>query len=179
MLNHCRLLAGYNLKMNRQVYQAASGLDETALNSDQGAYFGSVLGTLNHIMVGDLIWLGRFAAHSERYASLSALAELPRPEQLRQILYPQFAALASARKLVDDAIVVWTAEELSATDLDYPLAYYNVKGEASTRDFGALVMHFFNHQTHHRGQVSTLLSQRGIDIGITDFLAHIPRLEHL
>ncbi|HEY7885532.1 MAG TPA: DinB family protein [Cellvibrionaceae bacterium] len=179
MLNHCRLLAGYNLKMNRQVYQAASALDEAALNSDEGAYFGSVLGTLNHILVGDLIWLGRFAAHSERYTSLAALAELPRPEQLRQILYPQFAALASARKLVDEAIVLWTAEELVAADLDQPLAYKNVKSEASIRDFGALVMHFFNHQTHHRGQVSTLLSQRGIDIGCTDFLVHIPLLDSL
>lgn len=177
MLEHCRLLAGYNVRMNRQVYAAAASLNEEDLSADAGAFFGSILGTLNHLLVADLIWLRRFVAHSPDYASLRALAELPRPTRLDEQLYPRLGALSSARSLVDEALLVWTAEELQAEDLMKPLAYGNTRGEPATRNFGELVMHLFNHQTHHRGQVSTLLSQRGVDIGCTDFLIDIPRLE--
>ncbi|MDO3381442.1 DinB family protein [Gilvimarinus algae] len=175
-LTHCRLLALYNLRMNRQVYGAAAGLDEATLAEPAGAFFGSILGTLNHILVGDLLWLNRFAAHSPAYTSLMPLAELPRPTRLDELLYDRFGALSSARALVDEAIVHWSADELAAADLDRPLAYHNSKGEPATRDFGELLMHFFNHQTHHRGQVSTLLNQRGVDIGVTDFLIDIPQV---
>ncbi|UTF58877.1 DinB family protein [Gilvimarinus sp. DA14] len=177
VLSHTQLLASYNRRMNRQVYAAAAQLEETLLSEPAGAYFGSIFGTLNHILVGDLIWLARFATHKEAYSSLQALAELPCPQALDQLLYPRFGALAAARALVDEAIVRWASDELAAPDLAQPLAYCNVQGEATRRDFGELVMHFFNHQTHHRGQVSTLLAQRGVDIGVTDFLLDIPRLD--
>ncbi len=71
-------------------------------------------------------------------------------------------------------IVTEWAGALAETDLDHPLHYANMKGATTARNFFSLVMHFFNHQTHHRGQVTTLLSQTGIDIGVTDLLALIP-----
>ncbi len=179
MLEHSRLMAGYNLRMNRQVYAAAAGLDAAVLNADAGAFFGSIMGTLNHLLVGDLIWLRRFVNHSPRYLSLQVLAELPQATRLDQTLYPTLGALATARALVDETLLQWTARELEADDLVRPLTYGNVKGEVSTREFGELLMHLFNHQTHHRGQVSTLLSQRGVDVGVTDFLVDIPRLDSL
>lgn len=177
MLYHCRLMAGYNRRMNRQMLEAAAGLDDTALAADRGAFFGSLMGTFNHLLVADLLWSARFAHHSERYAHLRSLAELPRPQALDDILYSRFAALASARRLVDDALIAWTAEELTEADLGRPLAYHNRLGEPATRPFGELLMHFFNHQTHHRGQLSTLLNQQGLDVGVTDFLIDIPRVE--
>lgn len=177
VLTHTQLLACYNQRMNRQIYAAAAQLDEAQLSQPAGAYFGSILGTLNHILVGDLIWLARFATHREAYTSLQALAELPRPQSLDELVYPRFAALAAARTLVDEAIIRWTRDELSMPDLSAPLTYCNTRGEASTRDFGELVMHVFNHQTHHRGQASTLLAQSGLDVGVTDFLLDIPRQE--
>lgn len=70
-------------------------------------------------------------------------------------------------------ITAW-AGALCDTDLDHPLHYANMKGATADRNFFSLVMHFFNHQTHHRGQVTTLLSQAGIDIGVTDLLVPIP-----
>lgn len=177
VLEHSRLMAGYNLRMNRQVYAAAASLDERALSAEAGAYFGSILGTLNHLLVGDLIWLRRFVNHSPRYLSLQALAELPQPSRLDQILYPNLNTLATARTLVDETLLAWATRELEAEDLTRPLTYGNVAGRISTRQFGELLMHLFNHQTHHRGQVSTLLSQRGVDVGVTDFLVDIPRLD--
>ncbi|WP_339899698.1 DinB family protein [uncultured Gilvimarinus sp.] len=175
--HHIRLMAGYNKRLNSQVFAAAATLDHATLTADAGAFFGSILGTLNHMVVTDLLWLARFAKHAPHYKSLQALAELPTPERLDQQLYPAFAALGAARGIIDNAIIEWSADELQSGDLQRALAYHNSKGEVAERDFGELVMHLFNHQTHHRGQVSTLLNQRGLDIGVTDFLQDIPRLD--
>lgn len=175
--HHIRLMAGYNQRLNRQVFAAAATLDATALAADSGAFFGSIMGTLNHLLVTDLLWLARFAKHSDTYTSLQALAELPAPERLDQQLYPAFAALNAARTLVDNAIIEWTAEQLQSADLRRSLIYHSSNGERAERNFGELVMHLFNHQTHHRGQASTLLNQRGLDIGVTDFLSDIPLLD--
>ena len=65
-------------------------------------------------------------------------------------------------------------QELTETDLDTPLEYANMNGVAQRKNLHAVLMHFFNHQTHHRGQVSTLLFQAGVDVGMTDLLALIP-----
>ncbi|MDO3388686.1 DinB family protein [Gilvimarinus sp. SDUM040013] len=175
VLTHLRLMAGYNLRMNRQVYSGAATLPEEQLSKPMGAYFGSVLGTLNHLMVGDLLWLHRFRRHSETYRSLQALEELPQPTALDNVIYDRFGALGAARALVDETLLTWVSDELQADDLTRNLSYHNAKGEAATQDFGELVCHMFNHQTHHRGQVSTLLCQLGVDIGATDFIVDIPR----
>lgn len=176
MLSHLRLMAGYNYRLNRQIFAGAAGLSEAQLQEPMGAYFGSVLGTLNHLLVGDLIWLGRFSQHSAKFISLRALTELPQPKRLDQIMYDRFGALSTARILIDESILTWAQDELTLDDLGRPFTYVDTRGEASTRTFGELVCHLFNHQTHHRGQVSTLLYQLGVDIGVTDFLADIPRL---
>ncbi|WP_084005383.1 DinB family protein [Gilvimarinus polysaccharolyticus] len=175
--HHIRLMAGYNQRLNHQVFSAAARLDADALAADTGAFFGSIMGTLNHMVVTDLLWLARFAQHASSYKSLQALSELPTPERLDQQLYPTFAALGAARGLIDSVIIEWSVDELQSSDLQRSLTYHNSQGEASERDFGELVMHLFNHQTHHRGQASTLLNQRGLDIGVTDFLIDIPRLD--
>lgn len=174
-LTHLRLMAGYNLRMNRQIYTAAATLTDQQLNQSMGAYFDSVSGTLNHILVGDLIWLHRFCQHSNHYLSLQALSELPKPAALNSVLYERFGALSAARTIVDEAILTWVSEELQASELSRPLHYHNSRGEAAGRNFGELICHFFNHQTHHRGQVSTLLHQLGLDVGVTDFLQDIPQ----
>jgi len=71
------LLAQYNRWMNERMYEAAATLDDATLATDQGAFFGSILGTLNHIAVADTIWLHRFARHAGGFASLQALSAFP------------------------------------------------------------------------------------------------------
>lgn len=171
--DHIRLMAAYNAWMNARLYEAAGKLPADALAADRKAFFGSILGTLNHLLAGDRIWLARFAAHPAHHAALDPIRALAPPQRLDQRLYDDFQSLSAHRRWLDGIVSAW-AGALAESDLDYPLHYANMKGETADRNFYSLVMHFFNHQTHHRGQVTTLLSQAGIDIGVTDLLALIP-----
>ena len=169
-------MAQYNRSMNERVYDASATLDAAALTADRGAFFGSILATLNHIAVADTIWLHRFAQHEAGFPALRALSRFPRPSSLTQPLAPDLAGLRAYRRPLDGIIENWVAE-LTPGHLAGAISYANMAGVQSTRPFGALLQHFFNHQTHHRGQVSTLLFQAGADIGVTDLLAHIPQTE--
>lgn len=171
--NHVCLMASYNEWMNAKVYGAAGTLTDKALSANRKAFFGSILGTMNHLVVGDTIWLKRFASHPANPASLAPIRRLPVPESLEQILFTDIQNLSERRKWLDRVITEW-ARSIAEPDLDHVLHYTNMKGVAANRSFFSLVMHFFNHQTHHRGQVTTLLSQAGIDVGVTDLLALIP-----
>lgn len=173
MKGHFELLATYNQLMNSKVYEAAGHLSANDLAKDRGAFFGSILGTLNHILVGDTIWLKRFATHPSCVTALREVAELPTPTSLSQILFDDFGRLSEHRSWLDHRIAEWIAS-LSDGDLDFVLSYRNSKGVAANKRYSSLMLHFFNHQTHHRGQVSTLLSQAGEDVGVTDLLVQIP-----
>lgn len=176
--DHFELLATYNQWMNSKVYEAAGHLSTNDLAKDRGAFFGSILGTLNHILVGDTIWLKRFAIHPSCATSLRKVADLPKPTSLDQIVFDDFGRLSEHRNWLDQRIIDWIAG-LSDSDLDFVLSYRNSKGVAANKRYSSLVLHFFNHQTHHRGQVSTLLSQAGEDIGVTDLLALVPEETHV
>jgi uncharacterized damage-inducible protein DinB len=148
-------------------------LPAEVLAADQKAFFGSILGTLNHLLVADTIWLKRFAAHPANYPALEALRQAALPTSLDQCLFTDFQELAAHRTWLDRLIVAWAAS-IAEMDLDHALSYANTKGVHASRNFFSLLMHFFNHQTHHRGQATTLLSQAGCDVGLTDLLALIP-----
>jgi len=170
---HVVLMAAYNEWMNARLYAAAGKLTAAELAVDRKAFFGSILGTLNHIVVGDTLWLKRFATHPAHHAALDPVRALPAPAALDQLLFTDFAQLRAHRTLLDEVIKAWAAA-LSEDDLLHVLHYSNIKGVAAQKRFADLVAHFFNHQTHHRGQASTLLYQAGQDVGLTDLLALIP-----
>jgi uncharacterized damage-inducible protein DinB len=174
MLNHIRLLTNYNARFNRQVYDAAARLDDSQFHEDRGAFFKSVCGTLNHILVGDILWFTRFYHNFKAYPVLAPVQNFPRPESLDHVPFPEFADLRSAREKMDGMISQWAHHDLSEEDLTRDLQYTNTKGVASSRNFAETIMHVFNHHTHHRGQASTLLLQLGQDVGATDFLLDIP-----
>jgi uncharacterized damage-inducible protein DinB len=169
-------MAKYNERMNHQILSVVESLNPIDLTENKGAYFKSIIGTLNHILVGDIIWLSRFNFHSESYISLKCVTELPKPQSLSDILYPDLKSYKYARKIVDSAVINWLNKDINASDFNRNLEYSNTAGIKSSRNFGELVSHLFNHQTHHRGQVSTLLNQIGYDIGATDFLLDIPEM---
>ena len=170
---HVCLMAQYNQWMNARLYEAAGRLRAEELVADRKAFFGSILGTLNHLVVGDTIWLKRFATHPANYAALDPLRALPTPTSLDQLLFSDIQSLLTRRQSLDRVITEW-AQAITERDLDHVLRYANTKGVVGARNFYSLVMHFFNHQTHHRGQATTLLSQAGVDVGVTDLLAVIP-----
>lgn len=150
------LMAEYNRWMNGKVYDVCAALPDAEMSTDHGAFFNSVLGTLNHLLYGDLAWFGWFRDGEPRATT---------PDQL---LFTELADLSIARKNLDEEIIIW-ADEVTDDWLAAPFSYRSfIDGQERTFPAWVLVAHMFNHQTHHRGQLTTLLSQAGKDVGVTD-----------
>lgn len=169
----CLLMAEYNRWMNQRLYEAAAGLPEEQVFQDRGAFFGSLFNTLNHIAVADLVWLHRFAQLPNLGTVAAAMKAFPVPTTLTQRLAPSLRELGALRAEIDQ-VIVQLARSADEHDLEATLHYGNISGKTQAKKFGLLLQHFFNHQTHHRGQASTLLFQAGVDIGVTDLNALIP-----
>lgn len=153
-----RTLASYSRWMNERLYAVCAELSDAERNQDRKAFFGSIHGTLNHLLLGDKIWLGRFAGK-------------PFPVQsLADELHSSFGELRRDREETDREIEVWAAG-LTDVALSGILKFTTVANPAPrVCDLWVAVAHFFNHQTHHRGQLTTLLSQCGKDYGVTDLI---------
>ena len=153
---YCRTLATYNEWMNRRLYALCAELDDAERRRDRGAFFGSVHGTLNHLVYADTAFLSRFTG------------DPPEAPPLGEELYTDFDELRGVREALDQRLIAWSAA-LSREWLAAPFTYTS-KVDGLTRMLPAwiLIAHLFNHQAHHRGQLTTLLSQRGLDPGITD-----------
>ena len=163
------LLAEYNRLMNKRQYAAAARLTNDELNEDKGAFFKSVLGTLNHILVGDIIWLKRFATHPSCAKSLSYICDIKKPSKLDSILFTDLDELKETREQIDEEIINWL-NSLNEDDLNECIAYTNMAGSPFHKPLISLIHHLFLHQVHHRGQVTTLLSQYSVDFGETDLI---------
>jgi len=163
-LAYARMMTRYNRWMNQRLYAHCAGLSDAARKQDCAAFFKSIHGTLNHLLYGDLAWLYRFTGRT-----LEGLDP-------RAGLYDDFADLSRRRAELDEELIAW-AESLDAHWLAADFSYYSqAYGQRFTRPAWTLLVHLFNHQTHHRGQLTTLLSQFGIDPGITD-LPMLPDFE--
>jgi uncharacterized damage-inducible protein DinB len=171
--HYFHLMADYNAWMNQQIYQSAGQLSLDQLTQDRRAFFGSILGTLNHLVVADMIWLKRFASYPRFQQVLAHIYAYPQPLTLDELLYQDLSGLYTVRLALDQLIYRWV-HVVVEDDLSQVLTYTNSKGVVSHKLIGHLMLHFFNHHTHHRGQLSTLLYQAGINIGITDLLVHLP-----
>ena len=169
---HFALLAQYNQWMNRKLYAAADVLPAAALAQPRGAFFGSILGTLNHLVVADTIWLQRFAAHPAHALVLQPVLKMETPAALDVLLFPEWAALKQQRQRLDALILHWV-QSTPVPTWDLPLAYANTGGDRLCKPMDLLMLHVFNHQTHHRGQTTTLLSQARVEVGETDLRALI------
>lgn len=145
----------YNRLANETLYGACAALSDEARRRDLGAFFGSVHGTLNHLLLGDRIWMTRFEGHSHPSTDLGAE------------LFEAFDALRMARVAMDERIEAFFAV-LPPGFLERDLRYVNNSGFDTTDPASVILPHFFNHQTHHRAQVHTLLSQLGIDPPVLD-----------
>jgi uncharacterized damage-inducible protein DinB len=141
-------LARYNAWANERLYDACAKLGETELKAKRRAFFGSIHATLNHILVGDRLWMSRLAGDS---------LVLP----LNKILHEDFGRLRAARR-TQDQLLVELVSGIPAAQLDTPLAYTNTKNQPFATPRRLLLGHVFNHQTHHRGQVHDMLSQTDV-----------------
>ncbi|MCW3480950.1 GNAT family N-acetyltransferase [Neisseriaceae bacterium JH1-16] len=170
-LAHVRRMAEYNRWMNEKLYHCLEELPEAALGGNMGAFFGSLLGTLNHLLIGDLLWMKRLAELPEP-GVLAVLRERPAPQALNGWLSHSLPGCLAERRALDKLLLDWCAA-LTEVELDQPLSYRNMRGVAATKPLFPVLMHVFNHQTHHRGQLTTLMSQLGLDPGVTDLVVLI------
>jgi len=155
LYGHFQTLARYNRLANERLFEACQGLSDEERRLDRRAFFGSIHGTLNHILVGDRIWLTRFEG-----------GEIP-STGLGDILYEEFDELWVARRS-EDARVERFADGLSEDFLRGSIAYVNNDNLALEDPTSDLVAHFFNHQTHHRGQVSAMVTQTHVPSPVLD-----------
>jgi uncharacterized damage-inducible protein DinB len=144
-----RHLAAYNAWCNRRLYGAAAKLPDSDYRADRGAFFKSLHGTLNHLLVADRIWMRRFTGEGEA------------PDRLDAILFEEFDALRRARETEDARIEAYVGS-LDAAALAATFAYTPVTNPARVEQkLSEALDHFFNHQTHHRGQAHCLLTGLG------------------
>jgi uncharacterized damage-inducible protein DinB len=157
--DHGVLMARYNQWMNRKLYAACAQLTDAQRKENRGAFFGSIHATLNHLLFGDTVWMHRFTGRP-----LEGL-------HTHMEFHPELEALREMREVFDREIIDW-ASKLTPEWLAADFAYTSVSTRIThTKPAWVLVTHMFNHQTHHRGQVTTLLSQMGVDVGVTDLPA--------
>jgi len=145
----------YNRLANETLYAACADLSEAERRRDLGAFFKSVHGTLNHLLLGDRIWMTRFEGGSHPSTDLGA------------VVHEQFEALRAARREMDVRIETFFAA-LPPGFLGGALRYVNNSGFDSDDPVEVILPHFFNHQTHHRAQIHTMLSQLGRDPPVLD-----------
>jgi len=140
------MYAAYNAWVNERLYDAAARVPDAEYRRDRGAFFGSLHGTLNHLLVGDRIWMHRFTGEGVE------------PRELEGILYENFSELRAERRAEDARIRAYIAG-LTERDLGGILSYRSTRSPAELEQHLApLLLHFFNHQTHHRGQAHCLLT---------------------
>ena len=166
-----RMQARYNQWFNEKLYAAAGTLTDEERKQDRGAFFKSIHRTLNHLVLTDHIWMLRFT-QDQRYFPRDAKGHIIPLTGLSQELYTDFAELGRVRVKLDADILSFS-EALSESALAANIAYRTSTGVNYEHPLWAALTHFFNHQTHHRGQLTTLLSQFQIDPGVTDMIALI------
>ena len=163
---YIRTMAAYNAKMNRRLYDAASRLSNAERRRDRGAFWHSIHGTLAHILWGDGVWMSRFGNWSRPTT----------PMKESDHFTEDWAELCVEREKADADILRWAATVNEAW-LDEELAFFSLIVE---REVSApkrlLVTHFFNHQTHHRGQAHALITAAGEKTDDTDLFLVVPQM---
>ena len=160
----CRMMARYNGWQNGGLLALVADLPEEELRRDRGAWFGSILGTLNQILWADRTWMGRILGAPQDLGGIPASIHLTSTP----------AAWAEARQAADRDLSSWAAG-LSEAGLARDLTWTPASGgPARTQGMGLVVTHMFNHQTHHRGQVHAMLTAAGVRPPATDLIAMPP-----
>jgi uncharacterized damage-inducible protein DinB len=158
MKPYLALMAAYNAWCNERIYDAAAQLSDADYRADRGVFFKSLHGTLNHILAADRIWLKRFTGAGEA------------PDRLDAVLFDTLAGLRAARQAEDERIIGFI-EGLSQERLDGPVSYRSLTNPTLiTQPLWPVLVHVFNHQTHHRGQAHGVLTGLGMDAPSLDLV---------
>jgi uncharacterized damage-inducible protein DinB len=158
---HTQLMARYNRWQNQSLYECAAQLSDAQRKEPRGAFFGSIHGTLSHLVFGDQAWMWRFTGNEALKPTATSIADSANA-------IPDWADLRQQRVALDETIISW-ADALTPAALSGDLTWRPMSGgSTTTRPRWLLVTHMFNHQTHHRGQVHGLLTAFGLTPDVTD-----------
>lgn len=156
---YVRTMARYNAWQNKQISRVVEVADPRVLDQDRGAFFGSIRATLNHLLWGDTLWMSRFDPSV-------APPEGPKEDHIR--ITPTIAVWTAERAHLDGKIRYW-AETLGNVDLLGDLTWRSgIEGRAMRKPLAFLICQFFNHQTHHRGQVHAMMTAVGLTAPVSD-----------
>ena len=148
---YCVTMARYNAWQNQGLSAAFAALPHGELTADRGAFFGSLTGTASHLLWGDRMWMSRFDGWDAPSGGIPASARL----------FDDSEEWSGARADADAKILTW-AKQLDEVALAGDLSWYSgAAGRHVTRPLAFCITHFFNHQTHHRGQIHGMLTQAG------------------
>jgi uncharacterized damage-inducible protein DinB len=157
---YAQMMARYNQWQNNNLYSASAKLDDALRRQETGVWFGSLFATLNHLVWADRYWMYRFTGS-------------PKPEggmAESRLVYDDFDELHKARKDLDQTILDWAAK-LDPAWLAGEMSWFSGSKQTRVSQARALaVTHFFNHQTHHRGQIHALLTRFGTKPHDTDLI---------
>lgn len=156
--DYARRMARYNLWQNKSIYDAAFSLSDDERRLDRGSFFKSIHATLSHVRWADQIWMHRLGGWEITEASIQESTDL----------YPDWASLKASREKADHRLLEW-ADKLTADEINGDLSWYSGAVKADlVRPRSVCIMQVFNHQTHHRGQVHTMLTSAGAKPDDTD-----------
>lgn len=157
---YCEMMARYNTWQNRQVFDLLRDVDPAELTRDRGAFFGSILATLSHLLWGDHIWMSRFDGGSAPDVG----------GEQSTVYVPTLGAWEAERFRMDGRIRLW-AEALDNVDLQGDLVWYSgLSGRELSKPLAQCVVGMFNHQTHHRGQVHAMMTAAGLTAPVSDLI---------
>jgi uncharacterized damage-inducible protein DinB len=149
MKSHFEMMASYNEWANVRLFRSAETLDEVLYRKEVGAYFRSLHGTLNHLLVSDRIWMRRLSGTGEH------------PEKLNAILFHDLPSLRAARREEDSRIIAFV-RSLDESAFEESLDYRTLNGTPQRQRRREILAHLFNHETHHRGQAHAILTVLGM-----------------
>ncbi|MGF1697277.1 damage-inducible protein DinB [Vibrio lamellibrachiae] len=168
-----RMLARYNQRMNTQLLNVCEQLTDVQLHQDTHAFFPSVMNHWNHVLFGDLIMLQRLVSNQIVQLDGRLQQSLPIATRIHDTFAEDMNSLKSLREKVD-RIYIDMAQGFDSDTCSKIVRYTTTEGNTIEKNVAEFCQHIFNHQTHHRGQLTTLLSQFGLDYGCTDLPMVVP-----
>ena len=160
-----KLAASYSKDVNQQLLVACQNLSCDSMLADRGVFFDSIIGTWNHLLVTDLLWLLKLHPATDN----ETLLKQPKIISPNQVIAAQINEVSELRLAIDQAFIDWIAG-LTDQQLDETCHYQSLDDQTMSAPLGHVLQHIFNHQIHHRGQLTALLSQAGVSYGHVDFL---------
>ncbi|GAA0820826.1 DinB family protein [Colwellia asteriadis] len=173
LVKNFQMLARYNQRINNQLLTCCLTLSNAQLTANTNSFFPTIISYWNHLLFGDLILLGRLAKNNIANISIDDFSKFPTPKSPQDVYYNNLADIAQLREQLDRLIIQY-CQQLTDEECRQSINYQTTEGQPMTKVVADVTQHIFNHQTHHRGQLTCILSQFNVDYGSMDLPVIVP-----